>query len=127
MCIRDRLVGSAEQAPDLGQAQTAQDAADNDHEQSAEPVSYTHLDEVSRQALRILRLFGDTETHRVIAQVGAEQEYFLVDKALFNQRKDLRMTGRTLFGAKPPRSQELDDHYFGAIKPRVAAYMKRCV
>jgi glutamine synthetase len=82
------------------------------------------MDEVSRQALRILRLFGDTETRRVIAQVGAEQEYFLVDKALFNRRKDLRMTGRTLFGAKPPRSQELDDHYFGAIKPRVAAYMK---
>ena len=82
------------------------------------------MDEVSRQAVRILRLFGDTETKRVITQVGAEQEYFLIDKALFNRRKDLRMTGRTLFGAKPPRSQELEDHYFGAIKPRIAAYMK---
>ena len=82
------------------------------------------MDEVSRQALRILRLFGDTDTKRVIPQVGAEQEYFLIDKDLFNRRKDLRMTGRTLFGAKPPRGQELDDHYYGAIKPRVAAYMK---
>ena len=82
------------------------------------------IEEVSRQAIRILRLFGDTESHRVFAQVGPEQEYFLVDKELYNRRKDLRMTGRTLFGAKPPRGQELDDHYFGAIKPRVAAYMK---
>ncbi len=82
------------------------------------------IEEVSRQAVRILRLFGDTETRKVVAQVGPEQEYFLVDKALFNQRKDLRLTGRTLFGAKPPRGQELEDHYFGAIKPRVAAYMK---
>ena len=82
------------------------------------------IEEVSRQAIRILRLFGDTETRKVTAQVGPEQEYFLVDKELFNRRKDLRMTGRTLFGAKPPRGQELEDHYFGAIKPRVAAYMK---
>ncbi|WP_298016963.1 glutamine synthetase III [uncultured Dysosmobacter sp.] len=82
------------------------------------------MDEVSRQAIRILRLFGDTETKRVTAQVGPEQEYFLIDKELYNLRKDLRMTGRTLFGAKPPRGQELEDHYFGAIKPRVAAYMK---
>ena len=82
------------------------------------------MDEVSRQALRILRLFGDHDTRRVTAQVGAEQEYFLIDKDLYNRRKDLRMTGRTLFGAKPPRGQELEDHYFGAIKPRVAAYMK---
>ena len=82
------------------------------------------IEEVSRQAIRILRLFGDTESRRVMAQVGPEQEYFLIDKQLFNQRKDLRMTGRTLFGAKPPRGQELDDHYYGAIKPRVAAYMK---
>ncbi len=81
-------------------------------------------DEVSRQAIRLLRLFGDTETKRVTCQVGPEQEYFLVDKKLYNQRKDLRMTGRTLFGAKPSRGQELDDHYYGAIKPRVAAYMK---
>ncbi len=82
------------------------------------------MDEVSRQALRILRLFGDTETKRVTASVGPEQEYFLIDKELYSQREDLRMTGRTLFGAKPPRGQELEDHYFGAIKPRVAAYMK---
>ena len=82
------------------------------------------MDEVSRQAVRILRLFGDTETKRVICQVGPEQEYFLIDKALYNQRKDLRFTGRTLFGAKPPRGQGLEDHYYGAIKPRVAAYMK---
>jgi len=82
------------------------------------------IDELSRQAIRILRLFGDTESRKVIPQVGAEQEYFLIDKTLYNQREDLRMTGRTLFGAKPPRAQELDDHYYGAIKPRVAAYMK---
>ena len=82
------------------------------------------MDEVSRQAVRLLRLFGDTETTRVIPQVGAEQEYFLIDKALYNRRLDLRMTGRTLFGAKPARGQELDDHYYGAIKPRVAAYMQ---
>ena len=82
------------------------------------------MDEVSRQAVRILRLFGDTETKRVTAQVGPEQEYFLIDKALYEKREDLRMTGRTLFGAKPPRGQELEDHYFGAIRPRVAAYMK---
>ena len=82
------------------------------------------MDDVSRQAVRILRLFGDHETRRVVAQVGAEQEYFLIDRELYNRRKDLRMTGRTLFGAKPPRGQELDDHYYGAIKPRVAAYMR---
>nr|WP_325300979.1 glutamine synthetase III [uncultured Oscillibacter sp.] len=82
------------------------------------------MEEVSRQAIRLLRLFGDTESRKVIAQVGPEQEYFLIDKQLYSRRKDLRMTGRTLFGAKPPRGQELDDHYYGAIKPRVAAYMK---
>ena len=82
------------------------------------------MDEVSRQAIRLLRLFGDTETKRVIPQVGPEQEYFLIDKDLYNRREDLRMCGRTLFGAKPPRGQELDDHYYGAIRPRVAAYMK---
>ena len=82
------------------------------------------IDEVSRQAVRILRLFGETDVKRVIPQVGPEQEYFLVDKKMYAQRMDLRMTGRTLFGAKPPRGQELDDHYFGAIKPRVVAYMK---
>ena len=82
------------------------------------------IDEVSRQAVRILRLFGETDVKRVIPQVGPEQEYFLVDKEMYSKRMDLRMTGRTLFGAKPPRGQDLDDHYFGAIKPRVVAYMK---
>ncbi len=82
------------------------------------------IDAVNKQALRVLRLFGDTQTTKVIPNVGAEQEYFLLDKELFNQREDLRLCGRTLFGAKPPKGQELDDHYFGAIKPRIAAYMK---
>ena len=82
------------------------------------------MDEVSREALRILRLFGDTETKRVIPCVGAEQEYFLLPKDLYAQREDLRLTGRTLFGAQPPKGQELDDHYFGVIRPRVAAFMK---
>jgi len=82
------------------------------------------MDAVSRQAVRVLRLFGDTQTTKVIANVGPEQEYFLVDKALYEQREDLKLCGRTLFGAKAPKGQELDDHYYGAIKPRVAAYMK---
>ena len=82
------------------------------------------MDEVSRQAIRILRLFGETDVKRVIPQVGPEQEYFLVDKTMYSKRMDLRLTGRTLFGAKPPRGQDLDDHYFGAIKPRVVSYMK---
>ncbi len=82
------------------------------------------MEAVSRQALRILRLFGDTESRRVTASVGPEQEYFLIDKKLFQQREDLRFCGRTLFGARPPKGQELEDHYFGAISPRVAAYMK---
>jgi len=82
------------------------------------------MNEVSRQALRILRLFGDTETKRVVAQVGPEQEYFLIDKSDYARREDLKLCGRTLFGAKPPKGQELEDHYFGAIRPRVAAYMK---
>ena len=82
------------------------------------------MDEVSRQAIRILRLFGDTETKRVTASVGPEQEYFLIDKDLYAEREDLRLCGRTLFGAKPPKGQELEDHYFGAIRPRVASYMK---
>ena len=82
------------------------------------------MDEVSRQAIRILRLFGDTETRRVTAQVGPEQEYFLIDRKDYLRREDLRLTGRTLFGAKAPRGQELDDHYYGAIRPRVAEYMK---
>ncbi len=82
------------------------------------------MDEVSREALRILRLFGDTETKRVIASVGAEQEYFLLPKDLYAQREDLRLTGRTLFGAQPPKGQELDDHYFGTIRTRVSEFMK---
>ena len=82
------------------------------------------MDELSKQALRVLRLFGDTTTKKVIATVGPEQEYFLIDKKMYEQREDLIMTGRTLFGAKPPKGQEMDDHYFGALKPRVSAYMK---
>ncbi|MCR5675170.1 MAG: glutamine synthetase III [Lachnospiraceae bacterium] len=81
------------------------------------------MDEVSRQAVRILRLFGDNETKRVTPQVGPEQEYFLVDKELYARRKDLRLTGRTLFGNKPPRGQDLGDHYYGQLKPRVAEFM----
>ena len=81
------------------------------------------LDEMSRQAVRILRLFGDDQVRKVTCQVGPEQEYFLIDKAVYEKREDLILTGRTLFGAKPPKGQELDDHYFGTIKPRVAAYM----
>lgn len=82
------------------------------------------MDLLDRQAMRILRLFGDTETTHVTTTVGAEQEYFLIDKALYEKRKDLLYTGRTLFGSKPPKGQELEDHYFGVIKPRVSAYMK---
>ncbi len=82
------------------------------------------MDEVSREAVRILRLFGDQETHRVTASVGAEQEYFLLPKDLYAQREDLRLTGRTLFGAQPPKGQELDDHYFGTIRTRVSSFMK---
>ncbi len=82
------------------------------------------MEELSRQALRILHLFGDTAVKRVVTTVGPEQEYFLIDKALYDQRPDLIFTGRTLFGAKAPKGQELEDHYFGAIKPRIAAFMK---
>ena len=81
------------------------------------------MDVVSEQALRILRLFGNTTATRVLPTAGAEQEYFLVDKALYDQREDLIITGRTLFGAKPPKGQELEDHYFGNIKERISAYM----
>ena len=82
------------------------------------------IDEVSREAVRILRLFGDSETKRVHVSVGAEQEYFLIPKALYAQREDLRLTGRTLFGAAPPKGQELDDHYFGTIRTRVSNFMR---
>ena len=78
---------------------------------------------LNKQAMRILKLFGNEDVKCVRTSVGPEQEYFLVDKEMYEQRKDLRFTGRTLFGAKPPKGQELDDHYFGVIKPRVAAYM----
>ena len=82
------------------------------------------IEEVSREAIRILRLFGDTQAQRVITCVGAEQEYFLLPKDLYAQREDLRITGRTLFGAPAPKGQELDDHYFGTIRTRVSAFMK---
>ena len=79
---------------------------------------------LSKQALRILRLFGDTETIKVNTTVGPEQEYFLIDKALYEQRRDLIYCGRTLFGAKPPKGQELEDHYFGSLKTRVSEFMR---
>ena len=82
------------------------------------------MEAINKQALRVLRLFGNDAVKMVKTTVGPEQEYFLVDKALYEQRKDLRITGRTLFGAKPPKGQELGDHYFGAIRPRVSAFMK---
>ncbi len=82
------------------------------------------MDEVSREAIRILRLFGDSETRRVSACVGAEQEYFLLPKDMYAKREDLRLTGRTLFGALPPKGQELDDHYFGTIRTRVSNFMQ---
>ncbi len=82
------------------------------------------MEAIDKQAMRILKLFGNTTSKKVTSTVGPEQEYFLVDKDLYEQRKDLIFTGRTLFGAKPPKGQELEDHYFGQIKPRVSAYMK---
>ena len=81
------------------------------------------MEALNRQALRILKLFGNTSVKSVKTSVGPEQEYFLVDRELWKQRKDLIMTGRTLFGAMPPKGQEMEDHYFGSIKPRVAEYM----
>ena len=81
------------------------------------------MEALNRQALRILHLFGKDDVRCVRPNVGPEQEYFLVDKDMYKKRKDLIFTGRTLFGAKPPKGQELDDHYFGAIKPRVEEYM----
>ena len=82
------------------------------------------MERISTEAVKILHLFGKTDVARVITTVGPEQEYFLIDRELYNQREDLKLTGRTLFGAMAPKGQELDDHYFGAIKTRVAAYMK---
>jgi len=82
------------------------------------------MEVLNKQALRILRLFGNTSAKRVVSSVGPEQEYFLITKEMYDARPDLRFTGRTLFGAKPPKGQELDDHYFGAIKPSVAAFME---
>ena len=81
------------------------------------------MEALNTQALRILRLFGNTTARRVITTVGPEQEYFLIDKSLWEQRKDLMFTGRTLFGAMPPKGQEMDDHYYGSIKPRIAEFM----
>ena len=78
---------------------------------------------INRQAMRIMKLFGNDGVKKVVTTVGAEQEYFLIDKKLFDRREDLVFTGRTLFGAKPPKGQELDDHYYGSIKPRVKAFM----
>lgn len=78
---------------------------------------------VDRAARRILKLFGES-TEKVITTVGPEQEYFLVDKDMYDKRRDLKFAGRTLFGAMPPKGQELEDHYFGIIKPRVKAFMK---
>ena len=82
------------------------------------------MEALNRQAMRILKLFGNTDVKCVRTSVGPEQEYFLIPKELYEKRKDLIYTGRTLFGAKPPKGQEMDDHYFGVIKPRVAAYME---
>ena len=82
------------------------------------------MEALNKQALRILKLFGHDDVKRVTSSVGPEQEYFLIDRAMYDKRRDLIYTGRTLFGAKPPKGQELDDHYFGSIKPRVAAYME---
>ena len=82
------------------------------------------MEDISEQALRVLRLFGNTSARRVITTVGPEQEYFLIDKKYYEARKDLIFTGRTLFGAKPPKGQELEDHYFGSINPRISAFMK---
>ncbi len=82
------------------------------------------MEAVSNEAVRLLKLFGHDDVTRVNSTVGPEQEYFLIDKEMFESRPDLVYTGRTLFGARPPKGQELDDHYFGVIKPRVVAYMK---
>ncbi|MBQ7147942.1 MAG: glutamine synthetase III [Pseudobutyrivibrio sp.] len=82
------------------------------------------MEALDKQAVRVLKLFGHDDVKRVITTVGPEQEYFLIDEEVYNKRPDLIYTGRTLFGAKPPKGQELEDHYFGTIKPRVSAFMK---
>ena len=82
------------------------------------------MEALGKQALRVLKALGNTTTNRVITTVGPEQEYFIIDKKTYEQRKDLIFTGRTLFGAKPPKGQELEDHYFGSIKEKISAYMK---
>lgn len=82
------------------------------------------METINREALRVLKLFGNEDVTRVVSTVGPEQEYFLVDKELFNKRSDLKFCGRTLFGAPAPKGQEMDDHYFGALRPRVSAFMK---
>jgi glutamine synthetase len=82
------------------------------------------MEAISKSALRLLKLFGNTSANRVITTIGTEQEYFLIDKSFYNLRPDLQVTGRTLIGAKPPKGQELDDHYFGSIKERVLAFMQ---
>lgn len=82
------------------------------------------MEAINKETLRLLRLFGNTTVKKVIPSVGAEQEYFLIDREKYLERKDLVFTGRTLFGAMPPKGQELDDHYFGSIRERIAAYMK---
>ena len=103
MCIRDRYNGEAldQKTPLL-----------------------RSMEAIDKEAMRLLRLFGNTTSSKVIPSVGAEQEYFLVDREKYLKRKDLVFTGRTLFGAMPPKGQELDDHYFGAIRERIAAFMK---
>ena len=82
------------------------------------------MEALNKQALRILKLFGNKDVKRVVTSVGPEQEYFLITKEMYEKREDLKFTGRTLFGAKPPKTQEMDDHYFGTIQPRVQEYMK---
>lgn len=82
------------------------------------------MEVISTQALRVLKLFGNTKATRVVSNVGPEQEYFLIDKEFYNKRIDLILTGRTLFGAKPPKGQEMEDHYYGSIQERIADYMK---
>ncbi len=83
------------------------------------------MDAINRQALRVLRLFGNKDAGRVITTVGPEQEYFLIDRKLYEKRRDLRCCGRTLFGARPPKGQELEDHYFGSIPARVSGFMSQ--